>query len=131
MPGGVPTLEKVISGVSEKWNYSVTIADYETGSCDFIQGNKERLHCSVELPTGYSNSICYLSINVSSRDNLIYEKAVTYMPGIEEAKSSGGLSCGDAPSGGPTGCSAEYMDWCSCMKGSFTCGFGGPICLIP
>jgi hypothetical protein len=140
MPGGVPGLEKKIPGVSEKWTYKVTIGDYKTESCDIIQGYKERLYCSIDLPAGYSNSIRPIQVEASSCDTVIFEQQVHYLPGIEEAKGGGGgssggdgsgPSCGDAPPGGPNGCTGEYMSWCSCMGGSFVCGFGGPICVIP
>ena len=142
MPGGVPGIEKKIPGVSEEWTYKVTIGDYETESCDIIQGYKERLYCSIELPSTYSNSIRSIKVEASSCDRVIFEEQVHYLPGIEDIGGGGGRSgnggsgssspsCGDAPSGGPNGCTEEYISWCSCMGGSFVCGSGGPICVIP
>lgn len=169
MPGGVPGLEKTISGDNDPWNYSAQVGDYETDVCSY-QGYKERLYCSVSLPFDYSRAVRPLSLYVNGCDTPIYSDQTADLPGIEGGSSSGGKSggssggscsssldsdacraaggiwdtsgnycscpnsggsgssCGSAPSGG---CTSDYAAWCACKGGSYSCGFAGPVCIIP
>lgn len=138
MPGGVPGLEKKIAGDTQPWNYSVEIGDYSTDNCQFIQGYGERLYCSIELPSTYVFTLKPFTLTVDGCESPIYYDQIAEVPAYARSPGGGGgggggggSSCGSAPPGGPNNCSGAYVTWCSCMGGSYFCGNGGPICVIP
>lgn len=126
MPGGVPGFDKQISGDNEPWNYTAKVGDFTSTNCR--QDYKERLYCSVSLPSGYSNAIRPLSVSVNGCSIPIYSDQSADLPGIEKGGASksggggGGNSCGDSPAWNASSCST----WCACMGGTLdlSCGEG-------
>jgi hypothetical protein len=131
MPGGVPGLEKKISGDSQPWNYSVKIGDVTTGDCRFIEGYKERLYCSIDLPSGYANSVRTFNLSVNGCSSPIYHTGWTDIPAYVGGTSSN--SCGSAPNNTDL---TAYQAWCACMGGAYSVFYpAGELpqgfCLIP
>jgi hypothetical protein len=110
MPGGVPGLERNITGDEDAWHYKAKIGGYTTDGCDY-EGYKERLYCRISLPSEYSSSIQPLDIKVNGCDIPIYADQRTELPGILGKSSSGGSS--DGSSSGSSGSSPV-----SCAGGS-------------
>ncbi|NOY99872.1 MAG: hypothetical protein GXP40_11855 [Chloroflexi bacterium] len=111
MPGGVPGLDRQIPGDSGSWEYSAAIGDYSTDNCGY-EGYKERLYCSVSLPSGYSNAVRSLTLSVNGCDSAIYSNQTAYLPGIEKAGGGGGSGGGDACGPQPDIC-ADFSAWCA------------------
>ncbi|MEW6029794.1 MAG: zinc-ribbon domain-containing protein [Chloroflexota bacterium] len=131
MPGGVPGLEKKIGSDSQPWNYSVKIGDVATDDCRFIEGYKERLYCSIDLPSGYANSARTFDLSVNGCTSPIYHTGWTDIPAYAGGTSSN--SCGDAPSNTDL---TAFQAWCSCMGGAYSVFYpAGELpqgfCLIP
>jgi len=95
MPGGVPGLEKPVSGDSGLWSYSVNIGANQTQDCQVIPGYPGRLYCSINLPSGYSNSSQVLDLHVNGCGAPIYENPQAGVPSY----STGGASTGGSASG--------------------------------
>ncbi len=131
MPGGVPGLEKKISGDSQPWNYSAKIGDMTTNDCRFIEGYKERLYCSIDLPSGYANSARTFDLSVNGCSSPIYHTGWTDVPAYVGGTSSN--SCGGAPSNTDL---MAFQAWCACMGGAYSVFYpAGELpqgfCLIP
>ncbi len=121
MPGGVPGLERNITGDEDAWHYKAKIGGYTTDGCNY-EGYKERLYCRISLPSEYSSSIQPLDININGCGVPIFSDQRTELPGILGKSSSGGSSdgssSGSSGSGpiscaGGTGCPAGY--YCDTM----------------
>ncbi|MEW6239366.1 MAG: zinc-ribbon domain-containing protein [Chloroflexota bacterium] len=131
MPGGVPGLERKISGDAQPWNYSAKIGDVTTDDCRFIEGYKERLYCSIDLPSGYANSARTLDVSVNGCASPIYHTGWTDVPAYVGGTSSN--SCGNAPSNTDL---AAFQTWCTCMGGAYSVFYPAGqqpqgFCLIP
>jgi len=137
--GGVPGLEKEISGDSGEWEYKLVVDSYyESEECRIFEGYKERLYCDITLDSTYHNSIGPLALYVNACPDPIYSNQhANIFPSGEgqpkpvvggEGEVEGGEDCGAAPGGG---CTGAYAAWCACTGGNFICGFGGPVCIHP
>jgi hypothetical protein len=114
MPGGVPGLEKIISGDNKSWDYEFKIGDYNSTGCSVIEGYKERLYCEYLMPSGYPASIRPMELYVNGCDKPIYKDPNAELPGIQSARPKGGGSSG-------TGCSSGLdAAACSAAGGTFT-----------
>jgi len=98
IPDGVPGLERQIPGDSGSWEYSAAIGDYSTNNCGY-EGYKERLYCSISLPSGYSNAVRPLSLSVNGCDSAVFNDQMAYLPGIEGSAGGGGGGSNACPAG--------------------------------
>ena len=131
MPGGVPGIGKKITGDSKPWEYSAKIGSYTSSNCATIQGYDDRLYCTVSLPSGYSNTMRPLSLNVNGCESPIYAVETAFLPQIEAGgggstagggNDSGGETSGGGGSssdpgveiGGPAGSCSSSLDPTSC-----------------
>jgi hypothetical protein len=138
MPGGVPGLEKEISGDSGEWEYKLVVDSYyESEDCRIFEGYKERLYCDITLDSTYHNSIGPLALYVNDCPDPIYSnqhadifpsgegQPKPVVGGERESEVEGDQDCGPAPGGG---CTGAYAAWCACRGSSYVCGFAGPAC---
>ena len=93
MPGGVPGLEKAISGDNGSWDYHVEIGNYSSKYCGYL-GYKERLYCDYPLTKGYANSVRSMQLYVNGCDHPIYSDQTAEIPAPVGGTSSGACSAG-------------------------------------
>ncbi len=113
MPGGVPGLERNITGDEDAWHYKAKIGGYTTDGCNY-EGYKERLYCRISLPSEYSSSIQPMDININGCEAPIFTDQRAELPGILGRPSSGGSSDGSSGSDGSSSGSGPY----SCAGGA-------------
>lgn len=82
MPGGVPGLEKTIPNTSNTWEYSGKVGDYMTSSCEFVNGNPEKLHCKITLPAEYASTAHAISLSLKGCEPPVYEDKAATVPGF-------------------------------------------------
>jgi hypothetical protein len=123
MPGGVPGLEKNIAGDTQPWSYSAAIATATTNNCRFEE-YKERLYCTITLPSGYANTIRPLAVSVNGCSSPIFTDSMAAIPGYEAGSETN--SCGQSPVYNAPSCSS----WCACMGGTLNISCGGGECTI-
>ncbi len=122
MPGGVPGLEREIEGDDLPWVYSVNIDGHVTEKCEFLPGYKERLYCSVDMPSSYSYTLQPITLSVNGCEQPIYENPITEIPKMKLQSPSSSGACSDSLK------SSDYSAWCICMGGVVS-RFGA--CVIP
>ena len=83
IPGGVPGLELAIPDDKEPWDYSLKIGTSLSNDCTY-QGYKEKLHCSILVSEGYSESVQTLSLFVNGCSTPILNKDKAYLPEMQK-----------------------------------------------
>ena len=84
MPGGVPGLEKEITGASGEWNYRVEIGNHNSLQCDIIKGYRERLYCQIILPDEYESAVQPMSLYVNKCETDVYANESAFLPEIKK-----------------------------------------------
>lgn len=85
MPGGVPGLEVEVPDDTEPWEYSLKVGTAISNDCTY-QGYKTKLHCTILVSEGYSESVQTLSLFVNGCSNPILYKDKAYLPEMQKNK---------------------------------------------
>jgi len=85
MPGGVPGLELEVPGDTELWEYSIKVGTSISNECNY-QGYNTKLHCSILVSEGYSESVQTLSLFVNGCSSPILYKDKAYLPEMQKNK---------------------------------------------
>ena len=136
MPGGVPGFDRKISGDNDPWNYTARVGSFKSPNCR--QDYKERLYCTISLPSIYSNSYHPISLNVNGCEASIYNNQSADLPALEKVVSSGaggggsGGSVTDACGTAPGSSDPSFPSWCSCKGGAmyYPANYP-PMCQLP